>query len=317
MPQKSAKQPVTNRDKKKSNIKKNVNKKETLSNEPKNKKIEKEESKQKIVVKMRKKELTPTKASATAIISQANRAKKQALIKKLTEEEKIPVEESEKNSQSSKVPLRVRIFFWCSLLLFCISFYHAIIRPQLEQELVDIAIDDNVYWNSDTEKDKLEWDVNLSDIDNIIDKKDGELDQNSNIIRNPQNADELIQSYFAYMSEWKFDESFALFDNKAQNDKNIRDHFSAFRMSPFFEWIEWKSIIPQNIQKTSETYKWKDVYTFDISYKLASTNEQYNETWKFAINDNAWNLKIMMLYCVSNGCWKHPIFWPEDFGLMR
>ena len=311
MPQKPTKQ-ATVRNQKKSNMKKDINEKKDLNRKSqKNKRLEKEESKQKVVVKRRKKELTPTKASATAIISQANRAKKQELIKKLAEEE-ISTQKNEENVHSSKVPLWVRIFFGCSLMLFCISFYHAIIRPQLEPEIVEA--DNNIYWSSDIEENKIEWDVNLSDIDDTEDKNSKESDQDN---YNPQNAEELIQYYFAYMSEWDFDKSFGLFDTKTQNDKSIRDHFSAFRMSPFFEWIEWKTIVPQNIQKTSETYKWKNVYTFDISYKLVSSQEEYNETWKFAANDNNWDLRILMLYCVSSGCWRHPIFWPEDFGLMR
>lgn len=316
MPQKSTKQTAT-KTQRNSSVKKDTKKKVLDNKSKKNKEIGKSESKQKVVVKRRKKELTPTKASATAIISQANRAKKQALIQKLTEEKKFSTAENKENTGSSKVPLRVRIFFGCSLLLFCISFYHAIIRPQLEQELVDVPTDDNIYWNSNTEEYNIEWDVNLSDIGDAKDKNDNNLKEYKHIVQNPQNAAELIETYFAYMSEWMFEESFALFDDKTQNDKNIRDHFSAFRMSPFFEWIEWKSIIPQNIQKTSESYKWKDVYTFDISYKLASTQEQFDETRKFATTDNDWNPKILMLYCVSNGCWRHPIFWPEDFGLMR
>jgi hypothetical protein len=108
-----------------------------------------------------------------------------------------------------------------------------------------------------------------------------------------------------------------LFDERTQNDKNIKEHFTAFRMAPFFEWIEWKAIVPQNIHKISETYKWNEVYSFDISYVLDSTHEQYDETWKFSTSNRNGELKILMLYCVSSKCARHPIFWPEDFGLMR
>jgi hypothetical protein len=88
-------------------------------------------------------------------------------------------------------------------------------------------------------------------------------------------------------------------------------------MAPFFEWIEWKAIVPKNIHKISEMYKWNEVYSFDISYILNSTQEQYDETWKFSTSNRDGELKILMLYCVSSKCAKHPIFWPEDFGLMR
>ncbi|MBQ5945337.1 hypothetical protein IJL65_02860 [bacterium] len=89
------------------------------------------------MVKRRKLDLTPTRASAVAIASQA--AKKQALIDKLASEDKVII----KNERSStKIPSWVWIFFGCSLLLFCISFYQAIIRPQLEEELAQANVDD-------------------------------------------------------------------------------------------------------------------------------------------------------------------------------
>ena len=312
MPQKTTKQTTTaKKNSKEAGTKKNSTTKKTKQT------TESKEVEKKVVIKRRKKDLTPTKASATAIISQANRAKKQALIEKLSEERMPQMREVEKKPSSSKVPLWVWIFFWCALLLFCVSFYLAILRPQIERRSVDIQVSDDFYWSSDKEENSI-WEVDLSNISNEKNnKEEDKQEKNSEIISDPQNAEELIQSYFAYMSDWDFDNSFALFDQKAQNDKNIRDHFTAFRMAPFFGWIDWNSIIPQNIQKTTETYKWKEVYTFDISYILSSTQEQYDETRKFATSENNWNPRILMIYCVSNGCWRHPIFWPEDFGLMR
>jgi hypothetical protein len=47
------------------------------------------------------------------------------------------------NVNGGKIPLWVWVFFGCSLMLFCISFYQAIIRPQIEQE--NIVLDEAVY----------------------------------------------------------------------------------------------------------------------------------------------------------------------------
>ena len=73
---------------------------------PKSSKIEKKDSTKKVVVKRRKLDLTPTRASAVAIASQANREKKQALIDKLASEDRVF-----KREDSSKIPLWVWIFF--------------------------------------------------------------------------------------------------------------------------------------------------------------------------------------------------------------
>ena len=112
--------------------KKTLAKKESsTSKKASSSKVEKKDSTKKVVVKRRKLDLTPTRASAVAIASQANRAKKQALINKVAAGENIV----RKGDDSSKIPLWVWIFFGCSLFLFCVSFYQAIIRPQLEEEL--------------------------------------------------------------------------------------------------------------------------------------------------------------------------------------
>ncbi len=267
----------------------------------------------KVVIKRRKTELKPTKASAVAIASQANRAKKQALIEKVANSEVI---ENKTENWDNKIPLWVRVFFWWSLMLFCVSFYQAIIRPQLENKVVEDVAISNVYSDDYYEDNKKEWKVQLS-VDSLESNKDEEIGMKNEIIKTPQNPEELIQAYFAYMSKGDFDKSFNLFDDRTQNDKNIREHFTAFRMAPFFAWVQWNAILPQNVHKISETYKWNEVYSFDISYVLDSTHEQYDETWKFATSNKNWELRILMLYCVSSRCARHPIFWPEDFGLMR
>jgi hypothetical protein len=87
----------------------------------------KKESMKKVVVKRRKTDLKPTRASAVAIASQASRAKK-ALIEKVASNN-MPYKKTE--SSNTKIPTWVWTLFGCSLLLFCVSFYKAIIYPQL------------------------------------------------------------------------------------------------------------------------------------------------------------------------------------------
>jgi hypothetical protein len=68
----------------------------------------KKDATKKVVVKRRKVELVPTKASAVAIASQASRAKKQALIEKMSTND-MPYKKAE--SSDNKIPLWVRMFF--------------------------------------------------------------------------------------------------------------------------------------------------------------------------------------------------------------
>lgn len=279
------------------------------------KKEVKKDTEKKVVVKRRKTELKPTRASAVAIASQANRAKKKALIEKVSNSKIIENNKPEKSD--TKIPLWVWAFFGCSLMLFCISFYQAIVRPQLETQVVETSFDENIHWSVNDEGNFV-WEVSLSDINGETHTVSAETSTlETEISENSRDGEELIQNFFAYMSNGMFDESFNLFDTTAQRDKNIRQYFSKSKMIPFFQWIEWQSIKPQNIQKTTDTYRWKDVYTFDISYALVSTHEQFDETWEFVAGDNGWGWKIFRIYCISSQCSKHPIFRPENFGLMK
>jgi hypothetical protein len=70
----------------------------------------KKDSTKKVVVKRRKSDLKPTKASAVAIVSQANRAKKQALIEKVSNSVVIPNKKVD-TSADTKIPLWVWMFF--------------------------------------------------------------------------------------------------------------------------------------------------------------------------------------------------------------
>ena len=80
MPTKTTKKTLVKSETSNSKTKKSVSK---ISTSKTSTKVEKKDSSQKVVVKRRKLDLTPTKASAVAIASQANRAKKQALIERM------------------------------------------------------------------------------------------------------------------------------------------------------------------------------------------------------------------------------------------
>lgn len=298
MPTKTTKKTSLKKESSTSSSKKNVN----------SSKIEKKDSTKKVVVKRRKLDLTPTRASAVAIASQANRAKKQALINKVAAGEKIV----RKSDSSTKIPLWVWIFFWCSLLLFCISFYQAIIRPQLEEELTQANVDSDVYvvdW---------EWSVSLWWDSDIVDEQyvDSEVKNDINEITVPKTAIETIQVFFDRLSKGQFDEAYDLMNPAMQRSSEIREHFTSFRMSPFVAWLQW-SLEPANFKYISTSTYWKDRYGFDLSYTLSSTQETFDEAWEFVV-DTSWDEpKIASIICTTKNCSRHPIFWPENYGLMR
>ena len=273
----------------------------------------KKDTTKKVVVKRRKTDLKPTKASAVAIASQANRAK-QALIEKVASSE-IPYRKPE--SSDNKIPLWVWVFFWCSLLLFCVSFYQAIIRPQIENE--NVVVEESAYWVD--ENLQTEWNsqdiLGLDETNEWGDNVDQGWTKENQWINIPETATDTISEYFNRLSNRNFDGAFDLMIPALRNSSEIRDHFTSFRMNPFLDWIQWWRITPINFEYVSSPNLWKDVYKFDLSYVMDSDQSKYDETWEFTVNTQ-WDFpRISSIRCVTPKCSYHPIFWPENFGLMR
>ena len=268
----------------------------------------KESSTKKVVVKRRKTDLKPSKASAVAIASQANRAK-QALIEKVAASD-VPYKKRE-NTSDTKIPLWVRVFFGCSLLLFCISFYKAIIYPQLDWEPID---EENIEFLMDWDEDK-----NIEDsLQNVDVSNSNEIDSTAeSLVKVPETATETIEEYFSRLSDRNFDGAFDLMIPALRSAPEIRDHFTSFRMNPFLDWIEWWKIVPINFEYVNSPAFWKDVYKFDLSYVMISDQSKYDETREFTVNTKWDEPKISSIRCTTNKCSYHPIFWPENFGLMR
>ena len=261
----------------------------------------------KVVVKRRKVDLVPSRASAVAIASQASRAKKQALIEKFSSWENIDIKK--KSSSSTRIPLWVWIFFWCSLLLFCISFYQAVIRPQLDKvSKVDFDNVDSVNIESTVslsgDRDFASWDVGESDVVGWL---------KASITT----AEGTIENFFKHLSAKEFDIAFNMFTPSLQRSSEILEHFTSFRMDPFISWIKWGELTVSNIHFISKTDSWKDKYGFNVSYVLESDQQKYDEEREFVLG-NLWNeFEIISILCVTNRCSYHPIFWPENFGLMK
>ena len=165
----------------------------------------KNDMEKKVVVKRRKVELKPTKASAVAIASQANRAKKQALIERMASSGMVQCEKPT-NSSNTQVPLWVWIFFGVSLLLFCVAFYQAIIRPQLEGGKLGGSIMSNDYRDGESKGDFVTPEIESSDTLN-----QANVVENEDMDDSVTTPEQLIKKYFIYLSERRFDDAFDLF----------------------------------------------------------------------------------------------------------
>lgn len=285
----------------KNNLKQN--KSSLTKSTKKNYKTNQDTAPKKVTIKRRTSDLVLSKASATAIASQANHAREKAFESKAIYNKK----------SSNKIPLRVWIFFWFSLLLFCISFYRAAIRPQLEVDIYpqhennEWIIGESTVRESDTYEDN----------DGLLNEFNSANTANSNDTVSINSVTDVIQAFFYYLSNRDFNNSFNLLIPALQRSSEIREHFTAFRIIPFLEWIEWWVLSPSNFQYISTSTYWRDRYSFDLSYTLSSTKETFNESWEFVVDTKWESPKITSIVCTTPKCSYHPIFRPENFGMMR
>jgi hypothetical protein len=145
------------------------------------------------------------------------------------------------------------------------------------------------------------------------------IDDNEEIswVTVPETATEVIEEFFSRLSNRNFDGAFALMIPVLKTYPEIRDHFSSYRMNPFLDWIQWWKLVPENFEYVDSPAYWKDVYKFDLSYVMNSDQTRYDETWEFTVNTKWDEPKVSSIRCVTPKCSYHPIFWPENFGLMK
>ena len=192
---------------------------------------------------------------------------------------------------------------------------------QIEWE--NVMVDDSVYWVYENDKDEnMEQnlgnnqdggdEINLLAVDAEEDKVDLDKWMNSSIP-----AINVVEEFFGDLSDREFDKAFDLMILALRNSSEIRNHFTSYRMIPFLNWIEGWKLVPLNFEYVNSPTYWKDVYKFDLSYVMSSDQSKYDETWEATINTQ-WNEPmISSIRCVTNKCSYHPIFWPENFGLMK
>ena len=300
-------------------IKKSTKSVEVSKKQVSSKSENKKESTKKVVVKRRKTDLKPTKASAVAIVSQANRAKKQALIEKVAASENILPTKME-SSNDTKIPLWVWIFFWCSLLLFCVTFYRYEFRQHIEWE--NVMVNDNAYLEDQNNTDEnvvgnVENNQNEGDEINLENAGVEENVVANQWTNNSNPAIRMVEKFFDNLSNREFDEAFDLMILALRNSSEIRNHFTSYRMVPFLNWIEGWRLVPTNFEYVNSPTYWKDVYKFDLSYVMSSDQSKYDETWEVTVNTQWTEPMMSSIRCVTSKCSYHPIFWPENFGLTK
>jgi len=118
------------------------------------------------------------------------------------------------------------------------------------------------------------------------------------------------------LSNRQFDKALVLMVPSLRTYADIRDHFTAYRMNPFLDGIEWWKLVPVNFNYVNSPSYWRDVYNFDLSYIMKTDQTKYDETWEITVNSSGEEPKISSIRCITSKCSYHPIFWPEKFGLM-
>jgi hypothetical protein len=90
-------------------------------------------TKRSFTTKTTTKKTTPTEKPITKKDTPNSTAQKARLIKKIDQQAQDSQIEKQIKKTEKKIPIGIRIFFGCSLLLFCIALYKAILLPKIIQ----------------------------------------------------------------------------------------------------------------------------------------------------------------------------------------
>ncbi|MDR0607276.1 MAG: hypothetical protein LBG52_02755 [Candidatus Peribacteria bacterium] len=191
-------------------------------------------------------------------------SQKAAFIKKMATQAETQLQPTKRSKETQKIPLRVRVFFGASLLLFCIAFYQAILRPMLNftpanapTNIPEIIVSDN----------ENEWIASQLTPD--------PLPPTSTL---QTSGEQFLQQFYQTMSQKDIATLTTLFDAPLQKSTEIKQFFSAYKITPFIENITHNRILPEQIELLATSPSGVEEYRYQLNYHLDPTNQDFAET---------------------------------------
>ena len=253
---------------------------------------------------------SPTKKTETkAKSTKEHIAKKSEFIKKVA----IQAESSKssllgKRKISNQIPTRIRIFFWCSLLLFCTAIYKAFLLPKITAPTPEITIQQDEDLNegiiiSDNENDlEVYFPLIVDEIEATEEKISGA---------------QFIYQFYQTFSQKDIPTLISLFDAPLQRNAEIRQFFSAYKINPFIDNIQDNHVRPENIELISTSASGVEEYRFNLNYHLTTNSQDFAETRAIKVRFTDNGPRVASIHCESTRCSFNPFFRPESYGLIQ
>jgi hypothetical protein len=194
-------------------------------------------------------------------------AQKARLVKKLAEQaEALEAPQKLVKKADSKIPLGVRIFFGCCLLIFCIAVYKAILLPKIIQNSQNTPTITNLSGEEGTNE--------INGNSAILTS----TDENDLILTETTVGPAFIKQFYQVFSQKDLENLTTLFDAPLQKSADIRRFFSAYKITPFIDNIENNKISPENIELLSTSPTGTEEYRYTLNYHLVPNNQDFAET---------------------------------------
>jgi hypothetical protein len=221
-----------------------------------------------------------------------------AFLKKVATQTEAQLQPVKLSKEGQKIPMRVRVFFGASLLLFCTALYQAILRPTLNAAETDIATDIPQIIISDDEDEWIASQLTPT-----------ETEQNS--------GKQFLQQFYQTLSQKDIATLTTLFDTPLQKSTEIKQFFSAYKITPFIDNITTNSVLPEQIALVSTSPSGVEEYRYQLNYHLEPTNQDFAETRVAKIKYTENGPKIASIRCETPRCSFNPFFRPENYGLIQ
>ncbi|MDR3169891.1 MAG: hypothetical protein LBU27_09475 [Candidatus Peribacteria bacterium] len=182
-----------------------------------------------------------------------------ASIKKIATQTEAQLQPAKLSKGSQKIPMRVRVFFGVSLLVFCIALYQAILRPALNSAVANMPTTIPEIIISDNEEEWIASQLTPT-----------ETTQGS--------GEQFLQQFYQTFSQKDITTLTTLFDAPLQKSTEIKQFFSAYKITPFIDNITANSILPEQIELLTTSPSGVEEYRYHLNYHLESTDQDFAET---------------------------------------
>lgn len=211
------------------------------------------------------------------------------------------------------IPLRVRVFFGSSLLMFCVAMYQALLRPQLLKDQGE---------ERERNLPAVEVAATLPTSETLPTSNQAVPAPRETVVETPAltlveeatTGPQFLHQWYQIFSAKELTLLNQMMDPVFKRNPTIKQFWKAYNINAFIDGIETHRLQPEKITLLG-SFEGGEEYAYELKYTLLPAYQglQFHEKRKAKIKFTEQGPRLFSLYCETTKCSHNPFFRPDKY----